>query len=703
MKASESKLLPFLRKSRQFVIPIFQRTYSWTGKECRQLWDDVIRAGESDSIDAHFVGSIVYIEQSLYQASSQSPLLVIDGQQRLTTVTLLLAALARTLETFPPDQQEVVDGFSPRKLRNWYLVDPEEVGDRHHKLLLSQADKDTLIAIIGDRAMPDNPSRNIIANYRDFTRWLAEYKENIGVVCSGLAKLLIVDVALTRGQDNPQLIFESMNSTGRELSQSDLIRNFVLMGLEPELQTRLYQDYWRPMEVSFGHDNYDAHFDGFIRHYLTLKTGEIPRKSDVYEAFRAHSRSADVERNGIEELVREIREFARYYCAMALGTERNPELRDAFSDLRELVVDPAYPFLLDLYHDFARGVLSQPAFVQAVRLVESFVFRRAVCGLPTNALNQIFASFPKVVQKDRYVESIEARLLLLSSNSRFPRDAEFQEAFTRRDLYNFPRRSYWLRRIENFRRKERALESYTVEHILPQNPELPEAWRTALGPDWRTIQEKYLHTLGNLTLTGYNSEYRDRPFAQKRDIDGGFRESPLRLNQGLGQIDVWNEDAIRNRANHLARVALDVWPFPTMTEEVLDSLRPRVGKRAVYRIEDHPKLTSGMNWETYNAFRQEVMELIPGVTEVVRKNYIAYKAEANFVYLWPLARRLWIKLPIPLEEIDDPRNLCVDDSRMDNGVRAVGFRLTEVDQVPYAIGLVRQVLARQLPPPEPPM
>jgi uncharacterized protein with ParB-like and HNH nuclease domain len=226
MKATEAKLLAFLKKSPQFVIPIYQRTYSWTDKECRQLWSDIVRAGNDDAISVHFIGSIVYIEAGLSQVSHQAPLLVIDGQQRLTTVTLLLAALANAL-----GENEPVDGFSARKLRNYYLLNPEETAERHFKLLLSQTDKTTLTAIVSGDEKPADHSLKIRQNFSLFEDLIAGCKGDFGAVCNGLAKLFVVDIALNRDQDNPQLIFESMNSTGRELSQADLIRNFILMGL----------------------------------------------------------------------------------------------------------------------------------------------------------------------------------------------------------------------------------------------------------------------------------------------------------------------------------------------------------------------------------------------------------------------------------------------------------------------------------------
>ncbi len=698
MKATEAKFLDFLKKSPQFVIPIYQRTYSWTDFECRQLWDDILRTGGNNSVSSHFVGSIVYIEKGLSNLTSQEPMLVIDGQQRLTTLTLLLAALARALDQLEDGKREPVDGFSPRKIRNYYLLNPEEEGERHYKLLLSQTDKDSLTAIVGGNELPKTPSLRVKENFALFESLIAGCKGDLSVVCSGVAKLVVVDIALNRDQDNPQLIFESMNSTGRELSQADLIRNFILMGLEPLLQTRLYEQFWRPMEVDFGQEAYGTHFDAFMRHYLTVKSGEIPRQDEVYEAFKNHARSPIAAQAGVEALVKDIRDFARYFCAMALGAETEAELKLAFHDLRELKVDVAYPFLLELYRDYITGTLLKTEFVSAVRLVESYVFRRAICAIPTNSLNKTFATFTKALKKDRYLESIMAHLMGLPSYRRFPSDEEFRRDLQTRDLFNFRSRSYWLRRMENYGRKERVpVDEYTIEHILPQNENLSVAWKTALGSEWQRIQETWLHTLGNLTLTGYNSEYSDRPFPDKRDMPGGFKESPLRLNQGLGKLEKWDETAIKSRAETLAGMAIDVWAAPKLPADILEAYRPKAGMSGAYSIDDHPHLLTSPMRELFEAFRKEVLALDPCVTEEFLKLYVAYKAETNFVDVVPQVKRLRLSLNTTFHQIEDPKGLCKDVSglgRWGNG--DVEISLSSLDELPYVMGLVRQSFEKQM-------
>jgi len=694
VKATEAKLLEFLKKSPQFVIPIYQRTYSWTERECRQLWSDILRTGRDDEIAAHFMGAIVYIEKGLYQVTQQAPLLVIDGQQRLTTVMLILEALARALADGEP-----VEGFSARKLRSYHLLNPLEDGERAFKLLLTQTDKESLLALVQQKPLSEDCSLRIAESFAFFEEQMKQLGGKLEPLCRGLAKLVIVDIALSRDQDNPQLIFESMNSTGRELSQADLIRNFILMGLEPDHQSQLYEEHWRPMEIAFGQEAYGSHFDSFMRHYLTLKTGDIPKLRAVYEAFKSYTRSPEIESAGVDTLVADIHELSSFYCAMALDKETDQHLKPAFRDLRELKVDVAFPFLLELYLDYANGRLSREGLVQAVRLVEAYVFRRAVCAIPTNSLNKTFATFRRALRKSHYLESIQAHFLTLPSYRRFPNDEEFRQELATRDLYNFPRRSYWLRRLENHDRKERVpVDEYTIEHIMPQNPSLSEKWQQDLGPEWRRIQETWLHTLGNLTLTGYNSEYGDRSFAEKRDMAGGFKESPLRLNQGLGVRDSWDEDAIRSRADRLTEVATKVWAAPELDLETLEWYRLQRDRTSSYSLADHPNLSEESPMRPlFERFRREVLALDPCVTEEFLKLYVAYKAETNFVDVVPLQSRLRLTLNLPFHGLHDPRDLAKDVTnlgRWGNGDAEV--QLNKLDDLPYVLGLVRQSFEKQM-------
>lgn len=576
MHAEETKLLDLLKKSTQFTVPIFQRTYSWGEEEVRQLWEDIIRTGKKEHINAHFVGSIVYILPKDVDYVFQSAM-VIDGQQRLTTITILLEALARHV-----GEGEPVDGFSAEKIREYYLLNRLEKDDRKYKLLLTQTDRDTLINLVTKKKEPTDYSYRIMAAFEFFKTKISELDGDLKALCSGLSKLWVVSISLATGQDNPQLIFESMNSTGKELSQADLIRNYILMDLPAEKQTELYKDYWRPMEVSFGQEAYELHFDAFMRHYLTLRTGEIPRIREVYKAFKELPIDPEQRLRDIEGLLGDVCQLSKFYVAMVLGKETENGLRQAFQDLRELNVDVSYPFLLELYDDYANERLTKEDFVQIVRLTESYVFRRNVCNIPTNSLNKTFAKFTVGLNKEKYLESVKASYQLLPSYRRFPSDEEFLREIKVRDLYNFRSRGYWLRKMENHGKKETIYTGeYTIEHIMPQNENLSIEWKKDLGQNWKEIHETYLHTLGNLTLTGYNSEYSDHSFHDKQTHEKGFIHSPLTLNEGLGKVTTWNKEAIEERADRLAKLAVDVWPSPDLPEEKLSDYREAPKHRPV--------------------------------------------------------------------------------------------------------------------------
>jgi uncharacterized protein with ParB-like and HNH nuclease domain/predicted transport protein len=686
MKAQDLQFTQLLEGSKQFIIPIFQRTYSWEQSHCQQLWDDIVRVGKSPDLDSHFIGSAVYIPETNVDASIPR-WLVIDGQQRITTLTLLLLALKRRLEA-----ESLDDPISAAEIEDYYLRNRYGKGEAAYRMLLTRTDKQTMMRLVDGKPLGEDASPRLVANFGFFSDQIA--KADLGNVWRGIKKLMIVDVCLQPGIDNPQMIFESMNSTGKALTQADLIRNFVLMGLPHDLQTRLYTDYWRPMEVEFGAEKYINDFDEFMRFYLVIHTGNIKtRRDEVYDEFKAYSRKHDV-----ETLLASLMEFASYYCAIALGKEKDSDLAPVFHDIRELRVDVCYPMLMEIYQDYRHDQISREELLAVVRMVESYVFRRAICDIPTNSLRQTFGTFMKQVKKDRYVESVKAVFLMLPSYRRFPADDEFIRQIQLRNLYKFNRRAYWLRRFENHGRKERVVvQDYTIEHILPQNENLSAAWKAELGEDWERIQAQYLHALGNLTLTGYNSEYSDRSFQKKRDMPGGFKESPLKLNQGIGACDVWDESAIQARGQKLAKMAANIWATPALSADILQAYRPVPAQGTSYSIDDHPQLIGGITRELFDAFRAEVLALDECVAEEFLKLYVAYKAETNFVDVVPQAKRLRISINLKFPEIDDPRGICKDvtnKGRWGNG--DIEVILDKLEDLNYVVGLSRQALDKQL-------
>ena len=687
MKASSANFLTVIKGPKQFVIPIYQRTYSWQIAQCNKLFNDILRISKDGTSPGHFIGSVVYFQESIHTVSDVPKLLVIDGQQRLTSISIMIAALAE----FVRDNQVDIDtNFT--KLQNYYLLNAEEEGDLRYKLLLTRRDKETLINIIKGVPLSSDSSLRVADNFKFFKEKINA--ENAVDVYNGIMRLFIVDVALEKEKDNPQLIFESLNSTGLDLSQADLIRNYILMGQEIKLQTDLYEKYWFPMEQSYGNE-YSASFDWFMRDYLSVKTGTIPRIDRVYDNFKAYASSSKAP-DTITEVVQDIYKYSGFYVNMVLHKEPEVGLLKGFKNISKLKVDVSYPFLLPVYNDFQTGILTLDEFKQIIDLVENYVFRRAICGIPTNSMNKTFATLYKSIQKSSYLEGVKAAFQLMDSYKRFPTDAEFEKEIVVKEVYNFRNRNYLLSKLENYKRKEFVnVDDYTIEHIMPQNPELSKEWQTMLGEDWKEIQSRYLHSLGNLTLTGYNSELSDKPYSQKKTMDGGFNDSPIRLNDFLKKVDIWNAINIELRAKELAQKALKIWGAPNLAQEVLDKYSTEEKTTTVYTIEQYEHLKGDM-LDLYQALKKRILNIDSSVKEEYKKFYIAFKSATNFVDIVPQKVRIRLSLNIDYPDIIDPKGLCKDVSglgRWGNGDVEVGIsNLNELDDV---MELIQQAFDKQ--------
>ncbi len=510
MKAGDATLLGFFEENQnnQFVIPIYQRVYSWEKEQCEQLWDDIIKIGGNDKMNGHFIGSILYV---LDGNTHSSPLLIIDGQQRLTTITLLFIALRNH------SSDEV-----KRKEIESYLINSNKDGDKKFRLILSESDKDTLLFLIDkNKRKPSEPSVKIMENFELFEKWISENTDKLETIFKGLEKLMIVWIALEKGKDDPQLIFESMNSKGIELTQTDLIKNYILMGLEPEKQKIFYKKYWRAMEEDFKQN--EKLFDRFVRHYLTIKTGKIPNEKRVYEAFKRYQQERGIE---TEVLLQDLQKYCGYFCRIVFKKEADKDLNKALSFLVDLEMDVIYPLLLELYSDYSDGVLSKQDFIPIIALIESYICRRAVCGLGTNSLNKVFPFVTKKINKDQYLESIKVHFGYLTEKQRFPNNDEFKEHFITIDFYHFKKNKYFFERLEKFETEEPVdTQKCTIEHIMPQT--LTEEWKRDLGENFQAIHDKYLHTIGNLTLTGYNKEYGNNSFQKKKRYGEGLQTKPV--------------------------------------------------------------------------------------------------------------------------------------------------------------------------------
>ena len=566
LQAGETTLNKLLNTSRQFIVPIFQRNYSWQKSQYEQLWFDILRASKFKEKQNHFIGSIVYIDMGT-PAGRPQQLLLIDGQQRLTTISILLCAIKDYVQKFNLETKLI----NLAKIKNQFLYNSDEIDEDRYKLLLNVQDKETYIKLIDNTIFTVNkPATNIIKCYEFFYERIEDFIKQHGQIdeiYAGIFKLSLVSLSLDKDSDNPQMIFESMNSTGKDLSQTDLLRNYLLMDLTPEKQTRLYKTYWKPMEELFGEDIYknDVNkFDYFIRDFLTLKsdTGHICKINNVYENFKRYYLDNNCEKFAV---LKDLFTYAKYYACIDLLQENDDELKLYWQEFKKLDSHVVYPFLLKLYDDYSRQILIKEDFKKILQVVISYLWRRAICEIPTNSLSKTFATLYQAVDKDDYVNSIIKAFVFKSSYKRFSSDYEVREKLQTKDIYHFRLRKYLLEALENYYHKEPIdlnTANYTIEHIMPQNIEHNLSWQQMLGENWQEVHSLYLHTLGNLTITGYNAEMSNKSFGEKVNGESGFKHSHLKLNESIVQCDVWNKKAIQRRTNILTDIILKIWKYP---------------------------------------------------------------------------------------------------------------------------------------------
>ncbi len=680
--AETTPLLNFIKDNQknQLVIPIYQRVYSWEKEQCKELWDDIIKIGGDDKMDWHFIGSILYVLDGIKH--SDNTLLIIDGQQRLTTITLLLTALR--------------DHWSDKRkeIEKDYLINSDKDGDKKFRLILSDSDKDTLLSLIDkDKRKPSEPSSKIVENFKFFEKQISENTNKLETIFKGLEKLMIVYIALKKEKDDPQLIFESMNSKGMELKQTDLIRNYVVMETEVEKQEIFYKKYWRAMEEDFKQD--EKLFNQFVRHYLTIKTREIPNIKKVYVAFKDYQQESGIE---IEALLQDLQKYCGYFCRIVFKKEADKDLNKALGFLVDLEMDVIYPLLLELYSDYSDGVLSKADFIPIIALIESYICRRAVCNLGTNSLNKVFPSFTKHIQKDEYFESLKVHFGYLTKKQRFPNNDEFKDCFITIDFYKFKKNKYFFERLENFDTKEPVnTKGLTTEHIMPQTL-TAEEWKKDLGQDHERIHTQYLHTIGNLTLTGYNSTYSNKSFQEKRDMEKGFKDSPLRLNQSLRDLESFGEEEIKKRSNDLADLALKIWTYPNLDAETLEKYKPKKDKKEkkVYDLSSY-KFGSHSR-ELFDILSKEIKALDEKrIVENFNQDYISYKFDKNFVDIVVQTKDLKLYLNMKFNELQDEKNLARDMTNKGHlGNGNIEVKLETKENILYCLGLIKQALEKQM-------
>lgn len=673
MQATQASFLDILGTANtQFIIPVYQRMYSWQRKECEDLWEDIVRAGQEGK--PHFVGSVLYIPESDATLTSIKKMLLIDGQQRMATLSLILTAFVECLEEDETRASFLQDTKISSLRRSYLYNDIDYAGSSRYKLILSQDDKETLFGIVGEAALPEDGSQLLIDNFDYFKSKMLVRGFNAQQFWVGLRNIQVIDTQLDAGVDNAQLIFESMNSKGKALTPTDLIRNYILMSLPNAEQTKLYEGYWRPMERLFGR-NGDREFNAFIWYWLWIKVpSRKPKEDDAYTEFKRFRK--DIFEGTTGDLLAELLSYAKWYASMFLGKETDLDLSLRFGRICDLDVKPIRPLMLTLYAAYVEGDLTRDDFLEVCDAIESFLFRRAVCGRLTTGLNNFFAGmYRDLNQHVNIAQYVCATLLIHGPNmtAYFPTDKDFQQAFSSRDCYyRFSKTKYYLERLENsYHPKEPIdVDDYSVEHIMPQTISASSEWKAMLGDDWERVHEELCNSLGNLTLTGYNSELSNKPFIDKQsDSATGYKISSLSLNRSLAEMPEWNQAAIEARSAALAKRAVGVWRFPEVLPEVVDQYRPSktTGEEPIWTIEDNHAWVAvgGICYELFEAFTARIEEEHPDWEQYVTKFYIGYRTSGRKMHLSIHPRkgdggRLAIGLPKPIEDLEDPIRITKD-------------------------------------------
>lgn len=686
MDARKANIYKFLSGDKQYIIPVYQRIYSWEIEECKRLWFDIVDMQKKNK-NGHFVGSIVSIAEN-DSPSDMSKFTIIDGQQRITTLMLLLLAL-RDYAFIHREEKSI----NWKKINNSFLKNPDEDDDSQYKLLLTETDKDILISLIEKRPIDENLNSRLISNYNYFFSNIKNMDLSLQDIYEAIGKLQIVNINLDRTSDEPQVIFESLNSTGKELSESDLIRNFVLMGLDNKQQKDIYKNIWRPMEQLFRYEKQTLLMDRFFRDYLTMKLARIPKLDKIYEEFKMYTNNCEF--STLEDLCKDLYMYARYYTNMIFEQSTNKNLINLYKEIKYLKMEVAFPFLLKIHYDFERNLINEDELVSIIKLCISYVFRRNICDIPTNSLNKTFATLKNEINVDDYINSIKAFFILKDDYKIFPNDEKFSSALKVKDIYHMRIRNYILSSLENFNNKAPInIENYTIEHIMPQTKNLSNVWKKELGKNYETVQKKYLHTIGNLTLTAYNSEMSNKSFSEKMEMNGGFKESALRLNSYVVKQNEWNEKIIKERASILVEKALLIWKYPIIERNILVKYK-NDDKQQMYGIDSYDfNKTTKMLFDKLN---MRIMNLSSEVRREFKKLYIAYKLDTNFADIVVQKNRLRISVNMKFNEVIDEYNICKDVTNLGRwGNGDVELFLEDICDVDKVMDIIRQSFNKQL-------
>jgi uncharacterized protein with ParB-like and HNH nuclease domain len=555
MQAAPAKVIQYFDGEKQNLIPLFQRPYTWGEDNWQTLWDDLMVQYEMGDSGTHFMGAIVSLPARSVPVGV-SKYLIIDGQQRLTTVSLLLCVLRDCL----------VDPNSALRIQEVYLTNRYREPEDTLKFVPTQADRDEYRAIAYDKKVPENNKDvRMAAAYHFFRNKLLkgtdlndERIEPAKVLITFEQCLQVVMINLD-DDDDPYLIFESLNFKGEPLTQADLVRNYLLMCFRHSISTggeqeRVHSRYWIPLENML-----NANLTEFLRHYM-MKDGDDIKKGGIYAAIKAKLKTMN-STQAIEAEVQTMQRFGEFYAKfISPDKEKTTSIRYCLENIKELKVTTSYTLLLRLFDARQTKHLSDVELEKCLRLVESFVVRRAVCGVPTNSLNKLFLQLAKNFPNANHTQWLHRSLSSLSSNGRFPTDDEFTKAFMNQPQYGGGTTNFILCRLEKtFKHKETVdLSKVTIEHVLPQT--LTQEWKDQLGAEAEKVHSNLVHTLGNLTLTGYNTELSNLPFSEKK---AKLKNTHIELNRWILQQENWGAAEIEERAKALLVIANTIWLSPS--------------------------------------------------------------------------------------------------------------------------------------------
>ena len=568
MKGEAQPLIKFFDGSdKRFIIPLYQRNYDWNEDNCKQLFSDLISLQQSGRKN-HFFGSIV----STIQSGTEDRY-IIDGQQRITTVSLILIALVNAAK------DGLISYDDPRiteKIFKRYLVDEYQEGERKVKLKPIKKDMQAFDALLYRPKDEHIQGSNVTRNYNYFYDKILKCGLKVDGIFDAIKRLEVINIKLD-DDDDAQLIFESLNSTGLDLSEADKIRNYLLMSLSPQEQEQLYSKHWNPIEEN---TNYDP--SPFVRDYLTMKQGKIGKVDRIYFIFKEY---AEIHKISRSDLLDDMHYYARIYHNVLHASFGREKIDMKLKQLRILDSAIAHPYLMAFFDWAEKNSISDDEQFAVLDIVENYWARRIMCDLPSNALNKVFATLHRdvlnfmaksnaasdnAVAPARYIDVLTFVLLSKNGTARFPEDKEVSLRFADRQVYKMPAnaKNFIMERMENRDNRERhdvvgelQNKHITIEHIMPQT--LSDKWKTALGPEYERIHQQYLHTMANLTLTGYNSKYSNLEFKDKRDMDKGFKESAYRLNNEVKLCEKWTEDELIKRKENLLGVFLHLWGMPS--------------------------------------------------------------------------------------------------------------------------------------------